>query len=154
MNCKEISILISAYIDDELTTEEKELLASHIKKCGDCNTKYTRIKKTDSLFTVSKSIKTSPFFETRFLQRLKERQTVGRSILDMVVVEKKLLFVFTAFLLIISAVTIKSYLVDTTHGYTELQSYILGNSSANTNLLNKQEIEIDDIIKYITDDKL
>jgi len=151
VNCKKMAVLLSAYIDGELSPVEKKQLESHIRGCTVCSAKYERLKLTDNLFTTNKSVSTSPFFETRLLERLPKDAPVANSILDLFIFPKELLFVFTTLLLVVSTVTFKSYFSDTANGYNELQEYFIASisDSAAADLLNKKYIEPDDIIKYI-----
>ncbi len=37
MRCKELEGLISPYIDNELSEEDRELFEAHLKECRECN---------------------------------------------------------------------------------------------------------------------
>lgn len=159
MNCKKMALLISEYIDNELSQQERMLLESHLETCVECKIKLARLKKNDDMISVNKTSVTTPFFETRLQSRLDNMQTEPRSIFDLAKIEKRLLAVFTALLLIVSVITLKSYYADTGNGYSDLISYVSGASTdASTDaavntvagLLDKQNIELDDMVKYIT----
>lgn len=44
MNCKDIGDLLSAYIDDELGTNEKKQVDSHLRECAGCKEKLAKMK--------------------------------------------------------------------------------------------------------------
>lgn len=155
MKCKQTAILISAYIDGELNNDETKLVESHINSCAECKMKYELLKKTDVFLSANKSAATSPYFETRFFERLKDKES-NTSASDLFVIEKKLLYTFAALLIIVSAVTFRSYLVNGSISYTTIQSYITGSNydSVKASILNKDSVELDDIVKQITGDNI
>ncbi len=52
-NCEKIRELISPYIDGEVTSEERELVDSHISECAGCKTEHDKIKKTVEMLNFS-----------------------------------------------------------------------------------------------------
>ena len=52
-NCEKIRELISPYIDGEVTSEERELVDSHISECAECKTEYDKMKKTVEMLNFS-----------------------------------------------------------------------------------------------------
>jgi hypothetical protein len=45
MKCEEVRILLSALVDNELTPDEKKLVAEHLTTCDDCRREYSRLLK-------------------------------------------------------------------------------------------------------------
>jgi hypothetical protein len=52
-NCEKIRELISPYIDGEVTSEERELVDSHISECAECKTEHDKMKKTVEMLNFS-----------------------------------------------------------------------------------------------------
>ena len=80
-NCKNMSMLLSASIDGELSSAEEGMVKNHLKECGACNKEYRKLKELDSLFVKTSVPDLPPFFETRLLSRIREEEA-GMSILD------------------------------------------------------------------------
>mgnify|MGYP005841866571 CR=1 FL=1 len=45
-NCKELKILINAYLDNELSNEDKELMEQHLQSCKQCQDEAMALQKT------------------------------------------------------------------------------------------------------------
>jgi len=149
MNCKKIAVLISADIDGELNVNEAKLLKSHINTCSECMVKYERFKQADMLLSTNKGAVTPPYFETRVFERIKAKAV--ESVPDMFGLELRLLFTFAVLLILFSVVTINSYLVYVSSSYSSIQNYIAGSYSGSPSMgiLNKEKIELDDIVSYM-----
>jgi anti-sigma factor RsiW len=46
MKCEEVEELLSPYLEDALSTEEKKALESHLKKCRNCSLLFSSIEET------------------------------------------------------------------------------------------------------------
>lgn len=55
-NCNKISELLSAYMDDELTNKEKELVENHLQSCATCKQKLDLMLKTRDILKSSPQI--------------------------------------------------------------------------------------------------
>ena len=49
LDCKELKILINAYIDDELPAEDRDLIEQHLKSCKKCSIEAESLFKTVNL---------------------------------------------------------------------------------------------------------
>ncbi len=49
MSCEKYDLLISAYIDGEVSSEEKKILEQHIKECKECNIKMKELQEMSGL---------------------------------------------------------------------------------------------------------
>jgi predicted anti-sigma-YlaC factor YlaD len=45
LNCDQIKMLLSALVDNELTSEEKKMVTEHLVSCEDCREEYSRLLK-------------------------------------------------------------------------------------------------------------
>lgn len=147
MDCKNASLLISAFIDEEITPEDQILLEAHLDACPACMATYRRFRNAGRAAAAAAAVAVPPFFETRLLERIAQRQARPESIFDLIAIEKKLLFAFTALSLIVSAVTLN--LTGTTES-SALQSCVLGNSATiGTDLAATQNAELTDMASYL-----
>lgn len=149
MKCNKIAVLLSAYIDGELTGEEKGLLESHLGECPGCRTKYERLKQSDSLLVAASAAVPAPqFFETRLYERIKSRETESRSLLELIVIERRLLLAFAGLFFIVSVVALN---LNENKDYKELKSYVLGNSAevVYSSLTAGQAAEVNDMVSYL-----
>lgn len=55
-NCNKISELLSAYIDNEVTAKEKELVEQHIKECTSCKQKLDLMLKTQNILKATPQV--------------------------------------------------------------------------------------------------
>lgn len=53
LTCEEINSLLSAYIDNELSTQDREKVENHLKTCTDCNNKYLEFINIRNLLQLS-----------------------------------------------------------------------------------------------------
>lgn len=51
MKCKEVKKLLSAYLDDELSLNKRQLVEKHLKVCSDCAREFASFRSVDRLTT-------------------------------------------------------------------------------------------------------
>jgi len=51
MKCKEVKKLLSAYLDDELSMNKRQLVEEHLKVCSDCALEFASFQSVDRLTT-------------------------------------------------------------------------------------------------------
>lgn len=51
MNCKDVKLLISELIDNELNLKLKKEVKTHLKSCISCNTQFKQLQKLNTLYT-------------------------------------------------------------------------------------------------------
>ncbi len=56
MKCDEIKMLLSALVDNELTPEQKQMVADHLTSCDDCSNEYGRLLKLKEVTNQMKSL--------------------------------------------------------------------------------------------------
>jgi len=77
MKCDEIEILISAYIDGEVTEEEKRIVEEHLCDCGACR---KTLDEFSGLHTLSQELEVQeapPGFRQRVTQRISEKPWIA-----------------------------------------------------------------------------
>lgn len=74
MDCSRMDILISPFIDGELTPVETGMVSAHLAACADCRKEYEFLKKISSaLYQNSEITMTAPAgFKDGFMQRIRE----------------------------------------------------------------------------------
>ncbi len=70
MNCENRKIILSAYLDGEVTAEEKREIEEHLKKCSVCSNELKKLQKISSLLKEPPKIKLSSQFEKRLKEKL------------------------------------------------------------------------------------
>jgi anti-sigma factor RsiW len=70
MSCKKYKILLSAYIDGEITAKEEKALKKHLKVCPDCAKELEHLGQVRNIFRVVERKEPSEFFESRVLGQI------------------------------------------------------------------------------------
>jgi anti-sigma factor RsiW len=80
MKCRHARKLISQYVDDELTPDEKRDFDSHIQSCASCRKELEETQGLRELFASARRFSAPYGFATRVLANLeeKERSRAGR----------------------------------------------------------------------------
>jgi len=101
MSCKRFKVLLSAYVDQEIGKDEEEELLEHLKICSGCTRELEYLKDIKRIFLLKEKKEPEEFFETRLLERIKDRrkQLLLEAYLP---VFKKSIFVVLIFLLLIA----------------------------------------------------
>jgi len=71
INCHRVRKKLSAFIDEQLTTGEKEEILTHLDQCPACTTEMKTLTKTWNLLQLWDGIKASEDFELKFWERIK-----------------------------------------------------------------------------------
>ena len=106
MSCNKFKILLSAYIDGEVTKEEEKKLLEHIKVCPACSREFENLRKIKNLFLLMEQKKPIEFFETRLFARMKERESKSGLQVFGQLVKKLALAFLILFLLILGILNI------------------------------------------------
>jgi len=122
MSCKKFRLLLSAYLDQEITKDEEEKLLEHLKKCADCARELEYLKEIKRVFLLKERKEPQEFFETRLFARIKnkEKQPIGQGYFS--VFRKSILVILIFFLLIVGWVNYKKFFY---HRPTEVISDLL-----------------------------
>jgi len=101
MFCTKFKILLSAYLDQEITKEEEEKLLEHLKKCADCARELEYLKEIKKVLLLKERREPQEFFETKLFERIKDKskELMWRAYLP---VFKKSILVFLMFFLLVA----------------------------------------------------
>ncbi|MDD5529683.1 MAG: zf-HC2 domain-containing protein [bacterium] len=75
-NCDNIKLLIQAFVDNELSAEEQNILETHINECKDCRAELENAKKFNKLLkeNVTK-VDLPPYFEAKLWARIEREKS-------------------------------------------------------------------------------
>ncbi len=109
MSCEKFKILLSAYIDQEITQGEEKKLLEHLKTCSACTRELEYLKKVKRIFLLKEKMEPQEFFETRLLSRIKSKRKplTWRAYLPMF--KKSILAVFIFFLLVVGLLNYRNF---------------------------------------------
>lgn len=74
MKCKEIQNKLCAYLDDELTSDKKSAMNTHLKTCKICWDMAETYMKIDKLLTILPEPPSNPYFYTRLRAKFPFRE--------------------------------------------------------------------------------
>lgn len=77
MDCKKIGILLSAYVDGEVTDKEKNLVENHLKVCEACRRTVSEFTGVHTLYQDMAVKEPLPGFRQRVTQRLEKKPRLG-----------------------------------------------------------------------------
>ena len=80
MKCKQVEILIPEYIDNNIDSTKVKLVEQHIKECNQCNYLYKSLKSSLDLLQAKKDIEEQPFYYTRLVQKIENKQLKNDSL--------------------------------------------------------------------------
>ena len=72
MKCSQIRNMISPYVDDELTPDEKKVFTSHVADCPGCKKELEEIQSVHRLFASVERFEAPLGFATRVMTHLEE----------------------------------------------------------------------------------
>jgi anti-sigma factor RsiW len=79
MKCSRTRNMISQYVDDELTPDEKKLFTSHIQNCPACKEELEEIQSVHQPFASAETYPAPLGFATRVMAQLEEVEETGLS---------------------------------------------------------------------------
>ena len=74
MKCSQIRKMISPYVDDELSPDEKKIFTSHIQECPACRKELEEIQSVHELFASAERLLCPLGFATRVMANLEETE--------------------------------------------------------------------------------
>jgi len=122
MCCKKFRILLSAYLDQEITKDEEKKLLNHLKTCADCARELEYLKQIKGIFLLKEKKEPEEFFETRLFARIKNKGKQGIPQAYFRVFKKSILVILIFFLLIVGWINYKKFFY---HRPTEIISDLL-----------------------------
>ena len=147
MNCKEIKILLSAYLDNEPEKDEGNLVSEHLKTCKNCSLELEKFKQVGELFSCKEKVEPAPFFETRLFNRIHQKESavgLSKTVKRTISVGLGFLFISAVFILSLS-------LIPKNHSYEEIQKYVLQETldSVDKRIPLESEITNEDVISFV-----
>jgi len=79
MKCSQVKKMISQYVDEELTPDEKKLFTTHIKDCPGCREELEEIRSIHALLASAENYSAPLGFVTRVMARVEETEEFGFS---------------------------------------------------------------------------
>lgn len=148
MNCTDITPLLSAALDGEITPAEKALLDAHLAACSACARQYERFRAADALFSRMRAAAPAPFFETRLMERIARRNTAQSFFHDLIGIEKKILYTAAAVAVIVAAAALR---MPARNEYDTLRNDFIGGGTelAAGALSNSAVAETDEIAAFL-----
>jgi predicted anti-sigma-YlaC factor YlaD len=130
MSCKKFRILLSAYVDQEITENEEKKLLDHLKTCADCARELEYLKQIKRIFILKGKKEPQEFFETRLFERIKNKakQAIRRAYSP--VFKRSIVIILIFFLLIVGWVNYKKLFY---HRTTEIVSDLLVDEQSDEN---------------------
>jgi predicted anti-sigma-YlaC factor YlaD len=130
MSCKKFRILLSAYLDQEITKSEEEELLNHLKSCADCARELEYLKQLKGIFILKEKKEPREFFETRLFELIKNKrkQLIWQSYLP--VIKRTIMVTLIFFLVIVGWVSYKKLFYPRT---TEIVSDLLVDEQSDEN---------------------
>jgi len=122
MSCKKFRILLSAYLDREITKDKEKELLNHLNTCVDCARELEYLKQIKRMFILKGKKEPQEFFETRLLELIKNKrkQLIWQSYFP--VIKRTIVVILIFFLIIAGWVNYKKLLY---HRTTETISDLL-----------------------------
>lgn len=81
MRCLKVQRKLSAYLDGELKEKEKGIISFHLNQCPDCQEEFTTLTGQDSIFQKAEAIEPSPYFRTKFWEKVRTAEEPTQVIL-------------------------------------------------------------------------
>lgn len=78
MNCKFIRKNTAAYLEHNLSRDEKERFEKHLSSCKECSKMFSEFKQTWAFLKSESEVQPNPFFYTRLEQKI-QNEEVARS---------------------------------------------------------------------------
>jgi anti-sigma factor (TIGR02949 family) len=82
MKCSQVQRKLSAYLDGEVTDNERKVIEEHIKTCTQCNEELTSLAELGTTLESLKGIQVPAYFRARLRQRIKDDISVQITIFD------------------------------------------------------------------------
>jgi predicted anti-sigma-YlaC factor YlaD len=129
MSCEKFRILLSAYLDQEISNSEQKELIEHLKTCPDCRRELEYLKKIKKIFLLKERKQPREFFESRLFEliRDKRKELIWQSY--SLVFRRTLVVILIFFLVIVGWINYKKLF----HRTTEIISDILINEEIDEN---------------------
>ena len=78
MNCEQMTDLLSAFLDGELTTQEEKQVREHLEQCPECRALYEQLQTLHTSFSDLEEIPAPENFAQGVMSRIKAEQTPAK----------------------------------------------------------------------------
>jgi len=78
--CSDIEKNLPAYLEDDITLQEKKLIGEHLETCTDCRKTLEGLKKTRDLVRSLEEIEPPPWFKQKIMARVREEAAEKKGI--------------------------------------------------------------------------
>jgi anti-sigma factor RsiW len=121
MKCSQIREMISPYVDDELSPDEKRTFTSHIQGCSACKVELAEVESVRGMFTSTERFEAPYGFVARVMARLEDPKETALSRLwdfltDRPVLLRTVEVAFALFVLLVGMVSGNLLVTDRTSG--------------------------------------
>lgn len=100
MKCNQYELLLSAYLDNELDSDDRRRVCAHLADCPSCLKELDRLQNTKKLISGLGKREPAPFFETRLISRIRERESAPTMINDFIAAARKVIYLGIGILVI------------------------------------------------------
>ncbi|KPJ74000.1 hypothetical protein AMJ52_02345 [candidate division TA06 bacterium DG_78] len=115
MKCSEIKRKLSAFLDGEVSEEEKQIILEHLNTCDRCRKEFEALSQVSEVLEVIDEIQVSPFFVTHLKQRITGQKAKSRVHIPFVEWIRRAAVPITAVVLIIISFLVGSNLGKVLH---------------------------------------
>ena len=74
MKCSRIKRKLSAFLDNEVSEEERQFITEHLKSCEHCCKEMEKLSQVSDFLNLIEDVEVSPYFITRLKQRIVDQE--------------------------------------------------------------------------------
>lgn len=82
MNCRSAESLYSAFLEEELSQEERRSMEAHLMACRRCSVAVKELRHTLTLMSALPSVATSPHFEEEIFDRIRSGEALRPTLIE------------------------------------------------------------------------
>jgi len=75
MECSQVKKRLSAFLDNEVTEEEKPQISEHLKSCIQCTKELESLAQVSEFLDVMEKVEVAPYFIVRLKQRIRDEKS-------------------------------------------------------------------------------
>jgi len=74
MKCSQIKKRLSAFLDGEVSEQERQFITEHLKSCDSCRKELEELSQVSDILDIIQEVEVSPYFITRLKQRITDQE--------------------------------------------------------------------------------
>lgn len=74
MKCSRIKRRLSAFLDGEVSEQERQFIKEHLKSCEHCQIELKNLSQVSDILDIIQEVEVSPYFITRLKQRIADQK--------------------------------------------------------------------------------